>query len=104
VGAPSEELFIAFLKNSRYVDSWSSLFPAAYVVKSRAEFHDLRRSMTDFLGVYPHFVARVDPDETGGRLPSALWDWINTEVFPQDLVEEGRRIRAEAAAQELDIK
>src|SRR4051812_32626314 len=76
----SSENMTAFIKSSRYVLQWASIFPGTYLLKSRSTMQELTDSFASFVGSIDFVVYKVtstNRKDWNGRLPVAVWKWFS---------------------------
>jgi hypothetical protein len=74
----------AFVKANRHVTQWAQPFMGCFLLKSDTGILPLNASFAEFFGGKTlYMIAVVNPEQTAGLLPQAIWTWFNQPDLPR---------------------
>lgn len=77
---------LAFVKDNRYVVSWSRPYDGLYLLKSEYDFGTILNSFKSFFGInISFFLSEVSHNASGGILQQDVWNWFNQGYLPNFL-------------------
>lgn len=91
---------LAYIKDSRMISSWSAPMAGVYLLKSPLAAFPLSESLRAIAGDARCLLIEVNPQNSGGWLPPAAWDWLRPTTPPvstsTSLLEGLRRFEKKA--------
>jgi hypothetical protein len=73
---------LAFIRDNRKIFQYYCPYSGSYFLKSPEDLVSLQSSFTAFFETSSFVVSKIEPTQTGGFLPPAVWSWLTAGTNP----------------------